>query len=764
MKNSKWMRFLLIVVSVAMVLSLFACGDKGGNEGETTTAAPEGTTAAPENTTVAGGETTTVAGGETTTVAGGEDTTVAGGEDTTVAGGEDTTVAGGEDTTVAGGEDTTVAGGEDTTVAPEPVYEGNWHCSVDAFVADMDGNLGAYETGNYDAIDTLIAAASTCKANGITILDSAGTAYSSVNANYVWFAAGWIAVDGHDVANFACNVYDAEGNLLKTVALGLNPAEEGVVNHVANNMGYAEGTVSYRVKFDAAELVNLMPYAGQTVTVVYTVDVVGTEFTIDLVELEVEVPALPEGYISGSVLAGLANPDHLDSTVDDDGYVTFTGKTGDNNIMLNSVVTGTPKYAVMKYKTTTAGAHATVYATTTSGSIGGNVKVGLTADGEWHIIAFALENSADYTIADGEAVTFLRLDVCETAPGTETITIAYLQFCDSLEGINVDKNFQKCVDGEGIDGVNYTFGGWAGVDGYTLSGVTLYITDANGNVTPVALENTDDESVALRWHERSDITTHLINNSGFAANTLGYAIRISGSLEGWAEQTVTLTIKVTVSDGTVITVHESTQTVGAAPVEDNTNAPEDNTNAPEDNTNAPEDNTNAPEDNTNAPEDSTNAPADDVTVENIVLSVDTLALPEQAYSAGKATVGGVEFEYIQLGNYGDGIQMRDKNGNTSSVWNTAAFAAGIARIELVYSDSKDVTYANADAVIFTFGNEVKGATYTTKLSTTAGEKTYTITPDAETYTFLTIEHDLGYSMYWKSITIVFADGTTATID
>jgi len=28
-----------------------------------------------------------------------------------------------------------------------------------------------------------------------------------------------------------------------------------------------------------------------------------------------------------------------------------------------------------------------------------------------------------------------------------------------------------------------------------------------------------------------------------------------------------LTIKVTVADGTVITVHESTQTVGAAPVE-----------------------------------------------------------------------------------------------------------------------------------------------------------------------------------------------------
>ena len=158
------------------------------------------------------------------------------------------------------------------------------------------------------------------------------------------------------------------------------------------------------------------------------------------------------------------------------------------------------------------------------------------------------------------------------------------------------------------------------------------------------------------------------------------------------------------------------------------------------------------------------APATDeeVVVEDIVLSVDTLGLENNSYAAGTATLGGVDFEYIQMGNYGDGLQMRDKNGNTSSIWNTSAFAAGIAKIELVYSDSKDVAYSNADAVIFTFGNEAQGATYTTKLSTTAGEKTYTITPDADTYTFFKLEHDLGYTMYWKSITIVFADGTTVS--
>ena len=49
------------------------------------------------------------------------------------------------------------------------------------------------------------------------------------------------------------------------------------------------------------------------------------------------------------------------------------------------------------------------------------------------------------------------------------------------------------------------------------------------------------------------------------------------------------------------------------------------------------------------------------------------------------------------------------------------------------------------------------AAYTTKLSTTEGVKTYVITPDAETYTFFKMEHDLEFTMYWDSIKIVLAE-------
>ena len=148
---------------------------------------------------------------------------------------------------------------------------------------------------------------------------------------------------------------------------------------------------------------------------------------------------------------------------------------------------------------------------------------------------------------------------------------------------------------------------------------------------------------------------------------------------------------------------------------------------------------------------------DDVQASSVVLTVDSLGLQSQSYAAGTVTVDGLALEFIQLGNYGDGIQCRDKNGNTTQLWSTAASSKGIARIELVYSDSKDVTYSNADAVIFSFGNAADSLTYTTKLSTTAGEKTYVITPDADTYTFFKMEHDLGYTFYWKSITIVYAE-------
>ena len=142
-------------------------------------------------------------------------------------------------------------------------------------------------------------------------------------------------------------------------------------------------------------------------------------------------------------------------------------------------------------------------------------------------------------------------------------------------------------------------------------------------------------------------------------------------------------------------------------------------------------------------------------VRYIEFTVDTLGLLENSYSTGTATIGGVDVEWVQLGNYGDGIMMRDKNGKTSMLRNTIPMLGGITKIELTYSDTKDVLYSNENAVIFSFGDEAKGAMYSTKLSTIAGTKTYTITPNVNTYTYFSMEHDLGYTFYWKSIKVYY---------
>ena len=159
----------------------------------------------------------------------------------------------------------------------------------------------------------------------------------------------------------------------------------------------------------------------------------------------------------------------------------------------------------------------------------------------------------------------------------------------------------------------------------------------------------------------------------------------------------------------------------------------------------------------------TDIPQNSITDGKLVINVDTLGVPSQKYDTGKAMFGQTELAFIQIGNYGNGVQMRDKDGNTSIIWNNTALPSAIARIELVYSSNKSVSYDNADAVVFSFGTSATNLTSTKRLSTVTGTTTYTITPDGE-FTYFRMEHDLGYSFYWESITIVLVDGTTINPD
>lgn len=151
-------------------------------------------------------------------------------------------------------------------------------------------------------------------------------------------------------------------------------------------------------------------------------------------------------------------------------------------------------------------------------------------------------------------------------------------------------------------------------------------------------------------------------------------------------------------------------------------------------------------------EEEADVPAPDVSK----VSLNSTNLGLGAYADGNATIDGAEISWIQLGYFGNGIQMRNKNGNPSKIFNSVAFAKPIKSIELVYNSEKD-TYDNANAFTFAFGNAADALDYTTTLSMVAGTKTYTITPDVETYTYFSMTLVDTHSFYWDSIEIVFAD-------
>ena len=147
-----------------------------------------------------------------------------------------------------------------------------------------------------------------------------------------------------------------------------------------------------------------------------------------------------------------------------------------------------------------------------------------------------------------------------------------------------------------------------------------------------------------------------------------------------------------------------------------------------------------------------------VSSDKVEVTADNLGLG--AYADGSKEVGGVQFDFVELGSYGNGIQWRNKT-KASSLWNVTALAKPIAKIELVYNAAK-ATYSNANALKIQFGTDSSVAAYSTFLSTENGVTNYTITPDAQTYTYVKFTINITYSMYFDSITIYYVDGDVVT--
>lgn len=144
----------------------------------------------------------------------------------------------------------------------------------------------------------------------------------------------------------------------------------------------------------------------------------------------------------------------------------------------------------------------------------------------------------------------------------------------------------------------------------------------------------------------------------------------------------------------------------------------------------------------------------------VELNVDSLGLPSGSYSDGTQTVQGVEFEYTEIGNYGDGIQLRVKDGKASAIKNNTAFHAGIAQIVIRLSKTKSV-YDNQNAFSFKFGTSADALGGEILFSTVKDQYEYTITPDQATYTYFSMTKVIQqYSFYFESIKICFTEEYT----
>ena len=392
------------------------------------------------------------------------------------------------------------------------------------------------------------------------------------------WTGGWVAVDGQNLTDLSVCVTD-EAGIEHWTKMTYNGTTANVSNtwweasditsHAlgtnTGNLAYGEGTIGYRVNLSA----DLSAYYGQTVNVSVRV-ITGDGCAVTVYSVFVTVPeSVKDGYISGEELLGVLNTNQFSGELNGDGSLTITSTAnGDGALTLTTLVEGTPKYAVIKYKTTNPGNQVSLLATTGGLAVGGYSNFTANADGEWHTIVVDITKCERYNY--GDEVSFMRLDVCEGAVGC-SMTIDHVFLCEDLHdlaGEFVDATYSNNVDYVFVDGANnietdtnyrgessitatvVEYTGWVGVSSFNSTGIVYVVTDEKGIETKVALANSTSE--INRYYEDSNITDHLINNTKYSAGTKGYQVHFVADLTEWAGQTVTLSIREIIRGGAIV--------------------------------------------------------------------------------------------------------------------------------------------------------------------------------------------------------------------
>ena len=125
-----------------------------------------------------------------------------------------------------------------------------------------------------------------------------------------------------------------------------------------------------------------------------------------------------------------------------------------------------------------------------------------------------------------------------------------------------------------------------------------------------------------------------------------------------------------------------------------------------------------------------------------------------AYGDGSNTVGGVKFNFVECGAYGNGIQMRTKNGKSSTILNENALPGAIKQVKIKLNDGKQV-YANEHALTLSFGDSAACDKGSLTWDTVADQKSYTIDVSFANCNYIKVVHSITYSLYVDSIELVF---------
>ena len=141
--------------------------------------------------------------------------------------------------------------------------------------------------------------------------------------------------------------------------------------------------------------------------------------------------------------------------------------------------------------------------------------------------------------------------------------------------------------------------------------------------------------------------------------------------------------------------------------------------------------------------------------QEIILTTNSLNVPDGYTNSGSATVNGTPFSWIGLGGYG-WIQMRtntDKTG-TSSFWNTTAFSYDIFEVEFTFNETKqDTNSKTANLLKVELSNSADFTDVkTVYVSYTKGQSSI-ITPD-DSYTYIRITHNNQGAVYLDEVSVL----------